>query len=635
MRESTGTFLTQALPYNDRPNEEPYSPMYPSDSAHLATVLTSFKHMAFLRPPRQDSSHNKQTQHKEKQKQQMVQTAQLKQFQRKSSSSRVRHLQQRVNESQNVPSTKASLYEQEKSKLHSSELEYRLDETAQAREWLFEIEKEFPGLRNFQPDPLVEPFGDPDISNARDDGNFVSLGREAYVYSAYLDDRRRSDVGVFVRVIALMSQKSATASMYSRTENEDISSAEKCDLYEMCENHSKFYGGYIFSCPIYSIHSQSRPNSSDFFSPDMAANKGLTEYSLNISSILLSLGKFAPQIRIPVHTVRPDPSKIPFLDSNPSENLQSHSWYQDVKTSKDSDGIRTGLFVPPSELLHDTMKEPLLQHQQQQPTSYRLSFAVCVSPLFGDIPPSKLVEFIELSRILGADHFYMYNFSIPASVSLLLEHYKTTGLVTVMPFKFPAGVRKSWVWYHGQLLANNDCLYRTMSRHDLVAFNDLDEFIIPHPARVRTWSEAFSSLLTNDRSGFSFQSTFFHDSIPSRSRKHETYGSVANVLNDDLITTRKTSRTRRLSTVRTKVMLCPWRVFEVGIHHISKQNREEWLSLSVDPSLAILHHYRPCVPNLGMRCDAWFTDSIIPDRYGDQLVPRVGYVLKQVLRGRG
>ena len=95
------------------------------------------------------------------------------------------------------------------------------------------------------------------------------------------------------------------------------------------------------------------------------------------------------------------------------------------------------------------------------------------------------------------------------------------------------------------------------------------------------------------------------------------------------------SITCTLLQVRTKVMLCPWRVFEVGIHHISKQNREEWLPLSVDPSLAIIHHYRSCVANLGMRCDTWVEDHTIPNRYGDKLVSRVEQVMRDVVRGYG
>ena len=163
--------------------------------------------------------------------------------------------------------------------------------------------------------------------------------------------------------------------------------------------------------------------------------------------------------------------------------------------------------MPPSERLDFNQNLP-----RQKGPPHHLSFAVCVSPLFGDISPTKLIEFIELSQLLGADHFYMYNFSIPMEVSQILDYYRKIGLVSVLPFAFPVGVRNTDVWYHGQLLANNDCLYRSMPHYDLVAFNDLDEFIVPRGGEgdiARSWREAFSSLLIDDKCGFSFQSAFF------------------------------------------------------------------------------------------------------------------------------
>ncbi|KAH9502698.1 hypothetical protein Btru_069551 [Bulinus truncatus] len=74
-----------------------------------------------------------------------------------------------------------------------------------------------------------------------------------------------------------------------------------------------------------------------------------------------------------------------------------------------------------------------------------------------------------------------------------------------------------------------------------------------------------------------------------------------------------------LRKVRTKVMVCPWRVFEVGIHHVSKQNRNQWRSFNVDPSVAYLHHYRRCASGYGMNCFTFDQDTTVADRYSDKL----------------
>ena len=544
--EPPRTSLLQASPYTGSRDKELHLPLYPSDKEDIAEGFTSFRLFPFQDSRRHAStglllsdiisqtknekspflSHIQQHPNRSKEEKQHLQQSQQKPSHREDTSDwkgRENFILPAVDIHQKTSTQMTYAYR--KAELGASEQRFSLQDTAQANELLFQVEQDFPGLKNFQPDPLVKPFEVQDQSNTNINGNFIALGREAYVYSAYLDERKHSDIGVFVRVIALLSQKSSTASLYSHSETDGMSSAERCVAYEMCENHGKFYGGYIFSCPFRSIHSR-KFHSSSLFNP----------------SILISMGKFAPQIRIPFHLVRPDPRKIVFLDSYPSQNRKSENWYYDLRTLNDSSSTNTEIFLPPSEHSQSSQNQ-----QQKQVVPHRLSFAACVSPLFGDISRAKLVEFIELSRLLGAEHFYMYNFSIPASVSIVLEYYKNLGLVTVLPFEFPAGVRNTAVWYHGQLLANNDCLYRSMPHYDLVAFNDLDEFIIPRVDNARTWQEAFSSMLTNDKSGFSFQSAFFDNGVPLPLTMDDG-GSIL-IHDDNLITARKTTRTKMFSKV--------------------------------------------------------------------------------------
>jgi hypothetical protein len=49
-----------------------------------------------------------------------------------------------------------------------------------------------------------------------------------------------------------------------------------------------------------------------------------------------------------------------------------------------------------------------LHNQPLGTLASKLSFAVCVPPLFGDLQPATLVQFVELTRILGARHFVFY-----------------------------------------------------------------------------------------------------------------------------------------------------------------------------------------------------------------------------------
>ncbi len=45
-----------------------------------------------------------------------------------------------------------------------------------------------------------------------------------------------------------------------------------------------------------------------------------------------------------------------------------------------------------------------------QEKHYQFSFALCVPPIRGVVSQSRLVEFIELNSILGADHFIFYRY---------------------------------------------------------------------------------------------------------------------------------------------------------------------------------------------------------------------------------
>lgn len=61
------------------------------------------------------------------------------------------------------------------------------------------------------------------------------------------------------------------------------------------------------------------------------------------------------------------------------------------------------------------------------------ALAVCVGPIFENYSNAlRLVEFIEMYRILGAQHFYIYNKLSTNDVSLVVEYYKNRGVVTVL-----------------------------------------------------------------------------------------------------------------------------------------------------------------------------------------------------------
>jgi hypothetical protein len=229
-------------------------------------------------------------------------------------------------------------------------------------------------------------------------------------------------------------------------------------------------------------------------------------------------------------------------------------------------------------------------------------FGVCVPPLFGHIPSTTIVEFIELTQLLGAQHITFYVHEASAEMRRVLSFYTEDDerrAVRMLPWALPVPPRA--VWYHGQLLAINDCLYRSMRSTRFVAFNDIDEFIVPQ--RHATWAALVQHLLRNaslsEISGFSFLSAFFDPMLLGGAGSRVLYDLESNL------------RTKHLSHVRTKAMVSPRGVFELGIHHISRALHDGLSAVEVDPDDAILHHYRRCVTDFDsrMNCQVFKTDT--------------------------
>ena len=229
---------------------------------------------------------------------------------------------------------------------------------------------------------------------------------------------------------------------------------------------------------------------------------------------------------------------------------------------------------------------PVMTWRNEEPQK---SFALCIPPLFGNVTAERLIEFIEFHRLLGVDHLYFYNYtgsgqeyvSIKRNISDVLNYYSKLGLVTTYQWRLP--IEESLVRYYGQLTTVHHCLYTAMFRYTYVAFNDIDEYIIPRWQNVTNWSDLLA-LVDNDRHcGFRFYSSFFqHD-------------NNANTSVSDPVTMTWLFRYGDIHQKRTKCIVRPERMFEMGVHHMSKWNEEHWTPKDVEASVALVHHYRSCV----------------------------------------
>ncbi|XP_047999688.1 uncharacterized protein LOC125236803 [Leguminivora glycinivorella] len=132
-------------------------------------------------------------------------------------------------------------------------------------------------------------------------------------------------------------------------------------------------------------------------------------------------------------------------------------------------------------------------HFDEPPDRAQKEFAVCVKGLdfqHEDLSV-RLVEWIELLRLLGADKVFFYELQVHPNISKVLAYYRARGLVESTPITLPGrqpnlpGLRHVYMKKRitmkrqMELVPYNDCLYRNMYRYRWITLLDVDEVIVP------------------------------------------------------------------------------------------------------------------------------------------------------------
>ena len=319
--------------------------------------------------------------------------------------------------------------------------------------------------------------------------------------------------------------------------SKDHTVSSKVIFHEMCENHNLPFGGWILSCDI-------------------------PEAVVITCSVALSTSSFANDV--------------------------------------------SGVSLANTTILVVESGNSLLRHS-------RGTFAVCVPPVFGNFSPKKLIEFFEIMNLLGASKIFMYVVTKNENIQRVLRYYEKKNYAVLIPWKLPFSnvitrnvttrrgihsIKISSVWYNGQSVAANDCLYRTMSGFAYVLFSDLDEILVPK-SELYNWKNVVDLIMKYTASGYSFKSAYFQVNSGSGLA---SLGSV---------------RTLEFSPSRNKVMVHPDRVFEVGIHHVSSSipGNVKYEVYHVPETVAFIHHFRTCQREYKLNCSRTVSDYTVREKY--------------------
>lgn len=96
-------------------------------------------------------------------------------------------------------------------------------------------------------------------------------------------------------------------------------------------------------------------------------------------------------------------------------------------------------------------------------------YRVAIAAIFKNEAP-YLKEWIEFHRIIGVDHFYMYNNNSEDNGVEILESYICKGIVTL----------KEWPQNQAQMAAYRDAVENYKEEANWIGFIDIDEFVVPN-----------------------------------------------------------------------------------------------------------------------------------------------------------
>ena len=102
--------------------------------------------------------------------------------------------------------------------------------------------------------------------------------------------------------------------------------------------------------------------------------------------------------------------------------------------------------------------------KRNQKRKYHISLCI----MFKDEAP-YLREWIEYHRMIGVDHFYMYDNNSSDGFEEVLAPYQEEGLITLIP----------WSRQHAQVDGYEDCIRQFQDESDWIGFIDVDEFLVP------------------------------------------------------------------------------------------------------------------------------------------------------------
>ncbi len=240
-----------------------------------------------------------------------------------------------------------------------------------------------------------------------------------------------------------------------------------------------------------------------------------------------------------------------------------------------------------------------------------VALGACVSVMYGTIDPYRLVEWLEMMKLLGVKKVVAYNESVDLAATRVLNHYRDQGYVDIWqmdPDYLPTEVLPQIKWR--EPLSITDCLYRYMFHFNRTMPLDVDELIIPGTAKTlpdlmdRLDQLDQENKVADRRVHYTFLSSFF----PVNDRDVRVKPDFTE--NNYTTTLRHRQRLSRFDWMHRKSIMIPTRCLATRNHYcyvILPQFtcKGSLHQLTVDTELAFVHHYRANLKS------SWFMNATL------------------------
>ena len=196
------------------------------------------------------------------------------------------------------------------------------------------------------------------------------------------------------------------------------------------------------------------------------------------------------------------------------------------------------------------------------PRKLKYNFTVCLhQALVNYNNIARLVEWVEVNRLFGAERFIVYNRTADSSLMPYVRHYVQAGLMEIYPWN----ISKLWGWMsykgsqNGVLL---DCTYRTMYETRHLVLKDIDEIVVP--TKHSNWAEMLAYSPCKHSAGIMIRHVMF-DLVYEPDPQYVKNASLSALNLTVLSHTKKMNYTWDCG-LRSKIIIHPERVRFPSVH---------------------------------------------------------------------